>query len=94
MGWKEAINTYPSSIVYEIHGSITVKEALHTSRNSILLTGAEYPYCCSSSHHTVVEIAAKIHEPSMQFPQYICRALYPRFSSLYETALWCSSSLQ
>jgi hypothetical protein len=20
MGWKEAINTYPSSIVYEIHG--------------------------------------------------------------------------
>jgi hypothetical protein len=22
MGWKEAINTYPSSIVYEIHGSI------------------------------------------------------------------------
>jgi hypothetical protein len=21
MGWKEAINTYPSSIVYEIHGS-------------------------------------------------------------------------
>jgi hypothetical protein len=27
-----------------------------------------------------VEIAAKIHEPSMQFPQYNCRALYPRVS--------------
>jgi hypothetical protein len=32
-----------------------------------------------------VEIAAKIHEPSMQFPQYNCRVLYPRVSSLYET---------
>jgi hypothetical protein len=25
-------------------------------------------------------IAAKIHEPSMQFPQYNCRVLYPRVS--------------
>jgi hypothetical protein len=39
----------------------------------------------SLSHHTVVEIAAKIHEPSMQFPQYKCRVLYPRVSRLYET---------
>jgi hypothetical protein len=68
-------------------GSITVKEALYTSHNSILLTGAEYPYCCSFSHHTVVEIAAKIHKPSMQFPQYNCRVLNPRVSSLYETDL-------
>jgi hypothetical protein len=29
----------------------------------------------------VVEIAAKIHEPSMQFPQNNCRALYPRVST-------------
>jgi hypothetical protein len=36
-------------------------------------------------HHTVVEIAAKIHEPSMQFPRCNCRVLYPRVSSLYET---------
>jgi hypothetical protein len=28
----------------------------------------------------VVEIAAKIYEPSMQFPQYNCRVLYPRVS--------------
>jgi hypothetical protein len=68
-----------------IAGSITVKEALHTSHNSILLTGAEYQYCCSFSHHTVVEIAAKIPEPSIQFPQYNCRVLYPRVSSLFET---------
>jgi hypothetical protein len=34
-----------------------------------------------------VEIAAKIHEPSMQFPQYNCMVLYPRVSSLYETDL-------
>jgi hypothetical protein len=61
-------------------GSITVEEALHTSNNSILLTGAEYPYCYSFSHHTVVEIAANIHEPSMQFPQYNCRVRYPRVS--------------
>jgi hypothetical protein len=66
-------------------GSITVKEVLHTSHNSILLTGAEYPYCCSFSHHTVVEIAAKIHDSSMQFPQYNCSVLYPTVSSLYET---------
>jgi hypothetical protein len=46
----------------------------------------------SLSHHTVVEIAAKIHEPSMQFPQYNCRALYPRVSSLYETDDWKSQS--
>jgi hypothetical protein len=39
----------------------------------------------SLSHHTVVEIAAKIHEPSMQFSQYNCRVLYPIVSSLYET---------
>jgi hypothetical protein len=39
----------------------------------------------SLSHHTVVEIATKIHEPSMQLPQYNCRVLYPRVSSLYET---------
>jgi hypothetical protein len=24
MGWKEAINTYPSSIVYEIHAKLPV----------------------------------------------------------------------
>jgi hypothetical protein len=71
-------------------GSITVKEALYTSHNSILLTGAKYPYCCSFSHHTVVKIAAKIHEPSMQFPQYNCRVLYHRVSSLYETEDWLS----
>jgi hypothetical protein len=28
MGWKEAIYTYPSSIVYEIHGYLTQQEAL------------------------------------------------------------------
>jgi hypothetical protein len=39
----------------------------------------------SLSHHTVVEFAAEIHEPSMQFPQYNCRVLYPRVSILYET---------
>jgi hypothetical protein len=39
----------------------------------------------SVSHQTVVDIAAKIHEPSMQFPQYNCRVLYPRVSRLYET---------
>jgi hypothetical protein len=42
----------------------------------------------SLSHHTVVEIAAKIPEPSMQFPQYNCRVLYPRVSILYETEDW------
>jgi hypothetical protein len=44
----------------------------------------------SLSHRTVVEIAAKIHEPSMQFPQYNCRVpvLYTRVSSLYETDDW------
>jgi hypothetical protein len=36
----------------------------------------------------VVEIAAKILEPSMQFPQYNCRVLYPRVSRLYETDDW------
>jgi hypothetical protein len=41
----------------------------------------------SLRHHTVVEIAAKNHEPSMQFPQYNCKVPvpYPRVSSLYET---------
>jgi hypothetical protein len=74
-------------LLLSIAVSIRVKEALHTSHNSILLTGAEYPYCCSFSNHTVVEIAAKIHVPSMQFPQYNCRLLYTRVSSLYETDL-------
>jgi hypothetical protein len=37
------------------------------------------------SSHTVVEIAAKIPEPSMQFPQDNCRVLYPTVSILYET---------
>jgi hypothetical protein len=59
-------------------GSITVEEALHTSNNSILLTGAEYPYCCSFNHHTVVEIATKIHEPSAGY-------FTLEFPSLYET---------
>jgi hypothetical protein len=72
-------------LLLSIEGSISVKAALHTSHNIILLTGEEYPYCCSFSHHTVVENAAKIHEPSMQFPLYNCRALFPRVSSLYET---------
>jgi hypothetical protein len=74
-------------LLLSIAGSTTVKEALHTSHNSILLTGAKYPYCCTFSHHPVVEIEAKIHEPSMQFPQYNCRVLYPRVSSLFETDL-------
>jgi hypothetical protein len=39
----------------------------------------------SLSHHTVVEITPKIHEPFMQFPPYNFRVLYPRVSSLYET---------
>jgi hypothetical protein len=34
-----------------------------------------------------MEIAAKIHDPSMQFPQNNCRVFYPRVSSLYETDL-------
>jgi hypothetical protein len=39
----------------------------------------------SLSHHTMVEIATKIHEPSMQFPQYNCRG---GFKPLCETDLW------
>jgi hypothetical protein len=42
----------------------------------------------------VVEIAAKIHNLSMQFPQYNCRVLYPRVSSLYETDLRSWSNLK
>jgi hypothetical protein len=80
MGGGQAFCLLPSTA-----GSSSVEEALNTSNNSILLTGAEYPCCCSFSHHTVVEIAAKIHEPSVQFPQHNCRVLYPRVPSLSET---------
>jgi hypothetical protein len=34
MGWKEAINTYPSSIVYEIHGP-TEATSLEYTRLSV-----------------------------------------------------------
>jgi hypothetical protein len=57
-------------------------KALHIS---ILLTGAEYPYFDCSRHITMGSIAAKIHMPSMQFPNGNSRALFCRVICLFET---------
>jgi hypothetical protein len=39
MGWKEAINTYPSSIVYEIHGWDGLKKVIYINLSSVHCTG-------------------------------------------------------
>jgi hypothetical protein len=58
---------------------------LQTLHISILLTGAEYPYFGCSRHITMGSIAAKIHMPSMQFPNQNSRTLCCIVICLFET---------
>jgi hypothetical protein len=71
-----------------IYLSVAGLQALHIS---ILLTGAEYPYFGFSRHITMGSIAAKIHMPSMQFPNRNSTALCCTVELSASLRLWTGS---
>jgi hypothetical protein len=53
MGWKEAINTYPSSIVYEIHGYHAITTLSNTNKFNyvpVLINVKIYPVYLKGSY--------------------------------------------